>query len=93
MFASGTMRHRAETAPLARYYLNSARLRRDFLWDRDGGQFWVAVAFSHGCQGPPGRVHGGCQFAVLDDALTVFLYGRGVSDLGDLAIGPRCGGC
>jgi hypothetical protein len=72
-----------------RYYLHSTRLRRDLLWQRGTGEFVVAVAFSQHCQGPPGRVHGGCQFAVLDDALTVYLYGRGVSDLGPSCVLPR----
>lgn len=64
------------------YYLDSPRLHRDLLWNRATGRFIVIVAFSLKCQGPPGRVHGGCQFACLDDAMTMFLYSRGVTDHG-----------
>jgi len=57
-----------------RYYLDSERLRRDLLWNPCARSFHIAVAFTRRCQGPPGRVHGGCLFATLDDAITMFLY-------------------
>jgi acyl-coenzyme A thioesterase PaaI-like protein len=33
-------------------------------------------------QGPPGRVHGGCIFAVLDECMAKSLFSRGQTDLG-----------
>ena len=65
-----------------RYYMTSRRLRRDFLWHPEKKLFAAVFAFSKWCRGPPGRVHGGCQFAALDDAIRGLLFSRGATDLG-----------
>lgn len=65
-------------------YLDTAfpRLQRTFWFNPAEKKFAAVVHFSPQCLGPPGRVHGGCQFAVLDDTIAKFLFCRAASDLG-----------
>lgn len=59
----------ARTTP----YLRTIRLHQDVLWNGTRGVLCSVVAFSAFCLGPPGWVHGGCMFAVLEDAMTRFV--------------------
>ena len=74
------------------FAMDSPRLRRDFLWHPKRRRFCAVVAFSKWTMGPPGKVHGGCIFAAMDDALTCFLYARGATDLGNPAGIPLTSG-
>lgn len=63
-----------------KYLFDTKRIYRDFLWNSSEKRFIVVTAFSRLCQGPPMSVHGGCLFAVLDDAITRFIYARAATD-------------
>lgn len=73
----------SRTAALSGNYItHSPRLQYDSLWLPAEKRFRIAFAFSRQVMGPPMTVHGGCVFAALDTAVTVFLFSRGASDLG-----------
>jgi acyl-coenzyme A thioesterase PaaI-like protein len=67
-----------------RSYIDSAfpRLHRSFWFHPSRREFAAVVYFGPQCLGPPGRVHGGCQFAVIDDTFAKMLFCRAASDLG-----------
>ena len=67
-----------------RSYIDAAypRLDRSFWFHPVRREFAAVVYFSPQCLGPPGRVHGGCQFAVIDDTFAKMLFCRAASDMG-----------
>lgn len=63
-------------------FVGSGRFAFDSLWNPNLRQFRFCCALSRQCMGPPGCVHGGCQFTMHDMAATMFCYLHVARDFG-----------
>ena len=66
------------SAPTSSFLADSDRVRLRFWWHESREQFEARAWFGPGAEGPPGHIHGGAIFAVMDEVMGAAAWAGGM---------------